>query len=241
MAVNTYAVQRYGHTFNIAVEGDKFAEEIYARGELSEEPMLDFMERSIPRGGLWIDGGANVGNHALPFSLWADAVLSFEPMRVNFVLLMRNLAGWYKANVAPFMEGLADKPGKLGAVMGGTGQNCQWILQPDPNGEVNVTTIDERVRTHGGGLPVRVIKLDVEGMEPQALAGARETLERYHPELFMELWEDEVLEQIKAYLTPLGYILVERYNVAPTYHFSASGRYLVTYTKPPQPSSGYPT
>lgn len=238
--MSTHTIHRYGHTFTIDVEGDKFAEEIYARGELSEQPMLDWMERNIPPGGLWIDGGANVGNHALVFSLWADAVLSFEPMRVNFVLLMRNLSRWPLRNVAPFMEGLADLPGKLGAVMGGTGQNCQWILQPDPNGEVPVTTIDDRVITHGGGLPVRVIKLDVEGMEPQALAGARWTLERYHPELFMELWEDEVLEQIKAYLAPLGYVLIERYNVAPTYHFSASGRYPVTYTKPPQPSSGYP-
>lgn len=238
--MSTYTIHRYGHDFTIDVEGDKFAEEIYARGELSEQPMLDWMERNIPRGGLWIDGGANVGNHAMPFSLWADAVLSFEPMRVNFVLLMRNLSRWPRANVAPFMEGLAEKPGKLGAVMGGTGQNCQWILQPDPNGEVNVTTIDERVRTHGGGLPVRVIKLDVEGMEPQALTGAWSTIVRDRPELFMELWEDDVLDQITHFLGPLGYVLVERFNVAPTYHFSASGRYPVTYTKPPQPSSGYP-
>ena len=241
MAVNTYTVQRYGHTFTIAVEGDKFAEEIYARGELSEQPMLDWIELNVPRGGLWIDGGANVGNHTMPFTLWADVVFAFEPMRVNLALLMRNLKVWHlQAKVAPFLEGLSDKPGKLGAVMGGTGQNCQWILRPDPSGEVNVTTIDERVRTHGCGLSVRLIKLDVEGMEPQALAGARQTLEHYHPELFMEVWEDEVLEQIRAYLAPMGYVLIERYNVAPTYHFSASGRYPVTYTKPPQPSSGYP-
>jgi len=239
--MSTYTIHRYGQAFSITVEGDKFAEEIYARGELSEQPMLDWIERNVPRGGLWIDGGANVGNHTMAFSLWADAVLAFEPMRVNLALLLGNLKGWCcAAKVAPFLEGLSDKPGKLGAVMGGTGQNCQWILQPDTNGFVNVTTVDDRVNSHGGGLPVRLIKLDVEGMEPQALAGARQTLEHYRPELFMEIWEDEVLEQIKAYLAPLGYILIERYNVAPTYHFSASGRYPVTYTKPPQPSSGYP-
>lgn len=233
--MGTHKIKRYGHEFTITVEGDKFADEVFSKGDLSEQPMLDWIERNIERGGLWIDGGANVGNHSMAFAIWADLVLAFEPMPVNFVLLERNLAGYALGHrVRPFMEGLDEKPGRLGAVMGGTGQNCQWLLQPDPNGDVKVTTVDDAIRAYGDGLPVRLIKLDVEGMEPQAIIGAWDTIGRWRPELFMEIWDDGLLDRIRAVLSTLGYALIERYNVAPTYHFSASGRYPVTYRRPLQ-------
>lgn len=233
--MGTHKIKRYGHEFTITVEGDKFADEVFSRGELSEQPMLDWIERNVPRGGLWIDGGANVGNHAMAFSLWADVVVAFEPMPVNYDLLMRNLSGWpLKHKVFPYREGLSDKPGKLGAVMGGTGQNCQWILQPDPSGEVHVDTIDRRILgTVTRMIPVRLIKLDVEGMEAEAIAGALDTIGRCRPELFIEIWKQDALDRIRAVLATLGYKLIECWNAAPTFHFSASGRYPVTY-KPRQ-------
>ena len=52
------------------------------------------------------------------------------------------------------------------------------------------------------------------------------------PELFIEIWTEELLEQFQADLALLGYTMIERYNPCATYHFSASGKYPVTYTKP---------
>jgi FkbM family methyltransferase len=227
--MNTYQVHRYGHTFDIRVD-DEIMETHYRNGELCEHHMLDWMERNLPRGGVWIDAGANVGNHTLPFALWADWVIAFEPMPQNFAHLLRNASRFIKWNrILLFQDGVGRHEGQATAKLGGTGMNCQWELTPAQGVDAVITIkpIDTYVQEADD---VRVIKLDVEGMEEAALAGAMQTIRRCKPELFIEIWDEPVLESISALLAPLGYVLTERYNLAPTFHFSASGRYPVTYT-----------
>lgn len=228
--MNTYQITRYGHTFTIRVD-DEIMETTYKDGNICEYHMLDWIHRNIPKGGTWIDAGANVGNHTLPFALWADKVLAFEPIMENFKLLSMNLDGTVNDDrVLCVFAGVGAKTGRATAKVGGTGQNCQWELTPAQDDEwdavFRITTIDETVADADD---VRLIKLDVEGMEEAALAGAMQTITRCKPELFIEIWDEPVLERIGALLAPLGYVLTERYNVAPTFHFSASGRYPVTY------------
>lgn len=229
--MNTYQIARYGHTFTIRVD-DEIMESTYKEGNLCEYHMLDWIERNIPRGGVWIDAGANIGNHTLPFALWADWVIAFEPMEVNMDLLMQNV-GSFKAEgsgrILMLSAGVGREEGYASAKLGGTGKNCQWELTPGEGCEagIAIAKIDSHVRDTDD---VRVIKLDVEGMEQDALAGAMQTIRRCLPELFIEIWDEHILEAITATLAPLGYVLTERYNVAPTFHFSASGRYPVTYT-----------
>ena len=227
--MNTYQITRYGHTFTIRVD-DEIMESTYKEGNLCEYHMLDWMGRNIPRGGVWIDAGANIGNHTLPFALWADKVIAFEPMQVNADLLMFNVAHFdRRSKVLVIQEGVGREEGYASAKLGGTGKNCQWELTPGEGCEagIAIAKIDSHVRDTDD---VRVIKLDVEGMEQDALAGAMRTIRRCLPELFIEIWDEAVLADITATLAPLGYVLTERYNVAPTFHFSASGRYPVTYT-----------
>lgn len=229
--MNTYQITRYGHDFHILVD-DEIMEATYRDGNLCEYHMLDWMERNLPRGGLWIDAGANIGNHALAFSLWASRVLAFEPMPVNFDLLQFNLENNPRAsNVVPVRKGVGDKFNTASGELGGTGKNCQWVMKPDPFGVLDICAIDMYLwQEQHEDLPVRVIKLDVEGMEPQAITGAWGTITKHLPELFIEIWDEAILADITATLAPLGYVLTERYNAAPTFHFSASGRYPVTYT-----------
>lgn len=227
--MNTYQITRYGHTFTLKAD-DELMEAHYRKGELSEYHMLDWMERNLPRGGLWIDAGANIGNHTLPFALWADQVIAFEPMPVNAELLMLNAAHFERrAKILVIQEGVGRETGFASAKLGGTGKNCQWELTPGDECEagIPIAKIDNHVRDTDD---VRVIKLDVEGMEQDALAGAMVTIARCLPELFIEIWDEAILADITATLAPLGYVLTERYNVSPTFHFSASGRYPVTYT-----------
>lgn len=230
MNARSYAVTRYGHTFSLLVD-DQIMEHHYRHGELCEPHMLDWIERNIPRGGVWVDAGANIGNHSLPFALWADLVVAFEPMPVNFDLLAMNIANFpHGFKVEAWMMGVGSEHGWAQAKKGGTGQNCQWELTKHTDCDqepIPITTIDDTLDDHAD---VRLIKLDVEGMEPAAIRGAMRTIERCKPELFIEIWDEAVLEEIGQMLAPMGYVLTERYNVAPTFHFSASGRYPVTYT-----------
>jgi FkbM family methyltransferase len=224
----SYHIRRYGHDFHILVD-DEIMETTYKQGDLCEWHMLDWIEKNIPRGGLWIDAGANVGNHSLAFSLWADKVLAFEPMPCNHILLWKNVMGAESTNVQTVRAGVGDREQNVSAELGGTGKNCQWEMRPDKEGEILILTIDSQVEQMPN-MDVRLIKLDVEGMEPEAVAGAWGTITKHKPELFIEIWDEYVLAEMTRTLGLIGYRLIERWNVSPTFHFSASGRYPVTYT-----------
>lgn len=224
---HTYYVTRYGTTFPFTVD-DKIMEAHYAKNELCEYHMLDWIEKHVPRGGVWIDAGANIGNHALPFSLWAERVVCFEPMAVNFALLERNIASFGATNIMAHRLGVGTGPEWVQAEPGGSGQNSQWELRAQQGmnqGDIQVAALDALIP----GVDVRLLKLDVEGMELMAINGARRIISTCRPEIFVEVWSEEMLDRISLELALYGYELVERWNAAPTFHFSQRGRYPVTY------------
>jgi FkbM family methyltransferase len=51
---------------------------------------------------------------------------------------------------------------------------------------------------------VGLIKIDVEGHEMSVLAGARDTLQRYHPWLIIEALDDQQ-DKVRQFLAPFGY------------------------------------
>lgn len=221
-------LKRYGHEYVINVD-DEFMEHHYAKGELCEQPMLDWMVSYIPKGGIWVDAGANVGNHALVFATAckADAVVALEPADVNYEFLLANLQTSLVGNVVPMKVGCGEFPDALGIKLGGTGKNCQFILTDEEPPSVQVLPIDLLVNPYN----VRVLKLDVEGMEFDAVRGAMRTIECSQPEIFVEIWERPNLDKMAELLRPLGYKLIQRWNVAPTYHFSTRD-YPVLYVEP---------
>ena len=228
--INSYYIPtRYGRDWTISAN-DEIMEDRYKAGEFCEQMMLDWIMKNVTGGGLWIDAGANIGNHAMVFSTVADRVIAFEPIAENHRLLVGNIEYNDIDNVSCVMLGVGDEECEMAAVPGGTGKPCQITLQPGEGG-IQVTTID-RFLTMSEPMPVRLIKIDVEGMEGKAIIGALETINRWKPELFVEIWEEDQLTRIRAVLATIGYKLIERWNHAPTYHFSASGRYPVTYTAP---------
>jgi hypothetical protein len=70
--------------------------------------------------------------------------------------------------------------------------------------------------------PVALLKVDVEGMEPQVLAGATNALRRHRPRVFAEAHTDEGFERVRESLRPYGYRPTGRvFNASPTYEFVA--------------------
>jgi hypothetical protein len=65
---------------------------------------------------------------------------------------------------------------------------------------------------------VGLIKIDVEGAEVKVLTGARNLLERYHPVLVVECWEDglkasgNTIEGLFALLKASGYDRIDMIN-----------------------------
>jgi FkbM family methyltransferase len=150
------------------------------------------------------DIGAFHGLLTLYFSRRAARVVSFEPNGANVKRLIENLRVNHVRNVTVRQVGIGSLPGR--AVMASS------FLMPggstiDPIGlehlrrskdieleEIAVSTIDEEV--FGGALPAPdVLKIDIEGLELEALKGGKRTLNEYRPALYMEMHGQTVKEK----------------------------------------------
>jgi FkbM family methyltransferase len=135
-----------------------------------------------------LDIGANIGVHTLDLSQLvgpAGVVHAFEPQRLIFQVLCANVALNSRANV--FTHNAA-----VGAASG-------TLLVPSlhPDGAHNYGGLSLAGAQQGESVPVvtidsldlnvcHVIKLDVEGMEVEALLGAAATIARFRPILYVE-------------------------------------------------------
>ena len=137
-----------------------------------------------------VEGGANIGALTLPLANLAGPsgkVYAFEPQRPIFHMLCGNLALNQIHNVDARLQGLGDKPGTLHLpeIEYSTEEYRNYggfSLAPDGDGEpVEVVTIDSLKLDR-----CDFIKLDVEGMEKQALEGAANTVARFRPLLYVE-------------------------------------------------------
>ncbi len=180
-----------------------------------EHWLLDFIKDNV-KGGTWIDGGANFGNHTVFFDKFCDneKVIAIEPVELNYNFLHENVRRNKCDKTTLFKGGLSNKHIKATSKKGGAGRNSQFIMV-EGRGPIQLTTID-RMQLRD----VKLIKLDIEGGELRALMGARETLEKYKPELFIEIWENKAA--FDKYLAQFGYEAKQRYCHAPVYHYSVN-------------------
>jgi FkbM family methyltransferase len=163
-----------------------------------EKPLLDhiYAERFT---GLAVDAGANIGNHTLWFAgICGLDVAAFEP--IKHTELARNVD----------LNELGDKitvhPSALGVIDGQALHVGKGRLATG-KGTLPVRDLD------GYGLTdVAVIKVDVEGMEPQVLAGAEYTIRDQRPVIFAEEWGQPEHAAIAAVLEPWGYRLTRRFS-----------------------------
>ena len=166
-----------------------------------------------------LDGGANIGVHSVEWSRlmreWGS-VLAVEAQERIFYALAGNLALQNCFNARAIWAALADVPGELAipepdyTKQGSFGSfelkarvGQEFIGQPidyaRPTSDVKQIMID------GMGLErLDLLKLDLEGMEAEALDGARETISRCKPILFIETIKSDK-DAIAAALKAEGY------------------------------------
>ena len=98
--------------------------------------------------------------------------------------LRRNIALNGLSNVIVHQTGLSHKRGTMHASIENKRSSATAVLSAQGGDiEVLVTTLDELLRGEG----CNFIKIDTEGMEPDVLRGAEETLRAYRPAVFFEV------------------------------------------------------
>ena len=172
------------------------------------EAEIELLAQVVKPGDVVLDVGANIGTHAVPFSRMvgdSGCVVAFEPQRLIFQNLCANLA----------LNGLCN----VVAHEVGVGREAGWVLVPvlDPRQEFNFAAL--AISGHTAGAMVKVvrvddlkltrcnlIKVDVEGMEVDVLAGAASTIERFRPVLFVENNTIERSRPLLEMLQSLNYV-----------------------------------
>ena len=131
-------------------------------------------------------------------------LLSFEPDEQNFQQLVKLMPDEVAAGtIVPFQQGLADKQGTITLTQQSNGPEAVATMLPGSKGlrttEVEINTVDAVVKERN--LEVGLIKVDVEGFEPQVIQGALETIKSQKPVLVLATYHqpDEYYE-LKPYL-----------------------------------------
>ncbi|MBL9201458.1 MAG: FkbM family methyltransferase [Opitutaceae bacterium] len=138
--------------------------------------------RAVADGDVILDCGANIG----AFAIWAAKqgprvqVHAFEPEPENFATLVRNVElNGLCSQITCHQVGLGDREQRLAVQRCPAGFTMHTLGGADAAG-VRVATIDQ-MRRELGLNRCNMIKMDIEGAERVALAGAKDTLTQLAP------------------------------------------------------------
>jgi FkbM family methyltransferase len=176
-------------------------------GEFSEGEVALFRQCLQP-GDVALDIGANLGSHTVPLAHLVGPsgfVHAFEPQRILFQIVCGNLALNELDNVRALPVALGRAPGrtKIPPIDYGGLNNFGGVEIGGAHGEdVEVVTLDQL------DLPkIKLMKIDVEGMELEVLLGAKATLARCRPIVYVENDRVEKADALAAQLLESGFRL----------------------------------
>lgn len=158
--------------------------QFYAMGDLRA------MRANFPAGGVFADFGANVGNHSLFAAVYmgASKVIPVEPNPLAYRLLMANVVVNGVARVFDLSH--------LGKGVGATAATGFGMERRTNNlGAAKMLPGEGALTIEAGDVILAdatpdMIKIDVEAMEMDVLAGLERTISRCHPVLFVEVDQD---------------------------------------------------
>lgn len=145
-----------------------------------EKPLLDHIYKKFGEGKVFVDVGANIGNHTYFFAKICKAkmVYAFEPNPKYFELLYHNTKEFF------------DRVLIVNCALGWGREQNDKILGKT----VIFDKLDNFVEK------CDVIKVDVEGMEGDVLAGAEKIIKSRHPTLYLEAENDEAKKRMEFYM-----------------------------------------
>ena len=154
-----------------------------------EVEFLDYIAKKYNKQTGILDIGANIGNHALFFAkfLSCDMVYAFEPYPANVSVLRKNLERFADKSKV-YDIALSNKEGTMTLYNSQKRNFGGFSLHDYQNGisfvvsqSINVITLDS-LNLNG----ISMIKIDVENHENEVLEGAKQTILRNKPIIFIE-------------------------------------------------------
>jgi len=165
----------------------------YGSFEESEIRFVESMLRTRPYVGAIIDVGANIGLHSLRLSKsFSKADLyAFEPSPPTFMNLQQNIKRSGQNNIIALPYALSNQvcekeffhceDNAYSSLIDTHRKNVKSVFR------VAVTTLDQIVEEQRIQ-DVSLIKIDVEGLESEVVLGATKTIQKFHPDIFVEIY-----------------------------------------------------
>jgi FkbM family methyltransferase len=194
-------------------------------GEFSQAE-VDLFEKFISDGMTVIDVGANIGCHTVNFARMVGStglVFAYEPQRLCYYCLCANVALNNLTNVYCLQNAVGREDGRIdvpeldyrcennfgGISLGTITENCDKC-------SVKMIRLDDRKLNR-----IDFIKIDVEGMEGEVLSGAKETILKHRPFLYLENDRPENVSLLVKMVRSLNYEIY--FHAPPLYN---SGNFL---------------
>lgn len=146
--------------------------------------------------------------------------VAVEPNPASMLQLRRNVeVNALQHRVTLVGKALSDAPGRAGLGIPASDVTAASLLCQESGRrtvDVEVTTGDDVV----GDTPIDLVKIDVEGLEPQVLRGLSRTIAAHGPAIIAECLDSTAVDRLRETAHDLGYRRI--------HHLSSSGPVLVT-------------
>lgn len=177
-------------------------------GNYEGKRQMDWIHHWLRPGGTIIDSGANVGQLLLYLGRLPNVrIHAFEPVPASVAWLHECLAAQNAWPVNIIESALSDREGTLRIQVDGAYSTTQmgWYQERgNPRIDVRSMRLDDYIEEQGVK-QIRFWKLDVEGGEAQALAGAQRLLAQQRIDAILVETSSETGEDIRKQLSDDGY------------------------------------
>lgn len=196
------SIERYGRTLRWVP--DELTSQAHLYGTY-EPAMREAFETLIEPGFVVYDVGGHAGYHALTCALVTGRrgqVIAFEPRQENWKSIARQLEANPDLPVRLLPVALSDRDGI--AMFDDSAGSSEGRICANGRTRVETRSIDSLV-TSGEIPPPDLIKIDVEGHEPEVLAGAQAVISAHQPIVIADYNAGDTAQAMRAGLEPHGY------------------------------------
>ena len=171
----------------VVVDPNDLIQKVHSKGQLYEAADIEDISPYFRRGGVFVDIGANTGQHSIYFAkvLGASKLILFEPIRQTCQILRENI----RLNN---LEGITDLS-HLGIGLGDKSGRAMFAVEfSNLGGATLFEQSTGSIETKAGDSVLEesridFIKIDTEGFEIKVLAGLDNTIRIYRPVIYIEV------------------------------------------------------
>lgn len=169
----------YG-SFTFNIETNAKIASLFERGSQHITEDIVILEKYITKDSVVVDIGAHIGTMTIPMARLASVVYAFEPMEENIKYLKQNIAQNNIVNAVVHETAVGSRMGTVGMMHRNPSHTGGDTVEGE--GNIPMVTLDSL-----GLSRIDLIKIDVEGYEPEVLEGAAAVIKSQAPIIFFEI------------------------------------------------------